>query len=176
MPLSLPVYFLGRTYVLHTRVKGRQFKRSLKTADARTAKLRALELMKRLHMAVWSNNPKLSDFNFTDAERRAYELDIQNGLIKAVDEADHKLAMEAMAQWRLNRQMDAIGVIPGGWPKSGQPTADRADRADSADSADAADAADAADEEDGPGQRVAHGWQPRFQHRQYPPCLGRAGC
>jgi hypothetical protein len=38
MPLSLPVYFLGHTYVLHTRINGRQFKRSLKTADPKIAK------------------------------------------------------------------------------------------------------------------------------------------
>jgi hypothetical protein len=46
MPLSLPIYFLGRTYVLHTRIHGRQFKRSLETADPRVAKIRAKELLR----------------------------------------------------------------------------------------------------------------------------------
>jgi aminoglycoside phosphotransferase (APT) family kinase protein len=39
MPLLSQIYFLGRTYVLQTRIKGRQVKRSLKNADRRTAKL-----------------------------------------------------------------------------------------------------------------------------------------
>ncbi len=45
MPLSMPIYFPGRTFVLHTHINGRQFKRSLKTADPRTAKMRAIKLL-----------------------------------------------------------------------------------------------------------------------------------
>ena len=51
MPLSLPVYFRGRTFVLHTRINGRQFKRSLKTADPRVATLRAIQLLRAAQMA-----------------------------------------------------------------------------------------------------------------------------
>jgi hypothetical protein len=45
MALSLPIYFLGNTYVVHFRVQGTQIKRTLRTADPRIAKLRALKLM-----------------------------------------------------------------------------------------------------------------------------------
>ncbi len=110
MPLSLPVYFLGRTFVLHTRIAGRQIKRSLKTADPRVAKLRAIEILRVLSMAVNKSNPSLSYFNFDLGKLRRYEIDLKNGVLKASDAADHKLMMEAL---------DRLGPIPGGWPKSG---------------------------------------------------------
>jgi hypothetical protein len=81
MPLSLPVYFLGRTFVLHTRVAGRQIKRSLKTADPRMAKLRAIEILRVLSMAVNKSNPSLSDFNFDPERLRRYEIDLKNGVL-----------------------------------------------------------------------------------------------
>ena len=109
MALSLPIYFLGRTFVLHTRILGRQFKRSLKTADPRIAKLRAIELLRIAHMATKGDNPKLSDFDIDWARARRYELDLKNGVAKAQGAEDHRLMMEAI---------DRIGAIPGGWPKS----------------------------------------------------------
>lgn len=111
MPLSLPVYFLGRTYVLHTRVAGRQLKRSLKTADPRVAKLRAIEILRALAMAINGDNPDVSDFNFDPARLRRYEIDLKNGVLKASDAQDHKRMMEALSR---------IGPIPGGWSKEGQ--------------------------------------------------------
>ena len=52
MALSLPIYFLGNTYVVHFRVQGKQIKRTLRTADPRIAKLRALKLMETARMAI----------------------------------------------------------------------------------------------------------------------------
>lgn len=109
MPLSLPIYFLGRTYVLHTRINGRQVKRSLGTANPRIAKLRAIQLLGELHLAVFKNNPSLSDFNFDNGEKKKYEIKIGDALIKAEGEDDHLRAMQALAE---------IGKIPGGWPRS----------------------------------------------------------
>jgi integrase len=120
MPLSLPIYFRGRTYVLHTRVKGRQVKRSLKTADPRSAKLRAIGLLMRLYMPVWSSDAKLSEFGFTEAQLRRYELDAKNGLFKASDDADHQRMMQAYALWKESQAIDAIGPIPGGFPVPSQ--------------------------------------------------------
>lgn len=121
MALSLPIYFLGRTFVLHTRIHGRQFKRSLKTADPRVAKLRAISILGRLGMAVWLDNPKLGDFGFSENERRQYEIDIKNGIVKAANPEDHRMAMEAIAEWRRAKAVEALGPIPGGWPKSEAP-------------------------------------------------------
>ena len=61
-------------------------KRSLRTADAATAKLRALEWLKVVAMATYK--PKLSDFNFGDLNR--YEIDIAQGKYKADGDEDHQ--------------------------------------------------------------------------------------
>jgi hypothetical protein len=114
MPLSLPVYFLGRTFVLHTRINGRQFKRSLKTADPRTAKLRAIELLRAAQMAIKGDNPKLSDFNFDPKAFSKYKFNPSTGAIETDGtQQDHDNMMAAI---------ERIGMIPGGWPKS-QPVA-----------------------------------------------------
>ncbi len=65
MALSLPIYFLGNTYVVHFRVQGKQIKRTLRTADPRIAKLRALKLMETARMAIKGVNPNVSDFDFS---------------------------------------------------------------------------------------------------------------
>ena len=104
MPLSLPVYLLGRTFVLHTRVFGRQLKRSLRTADPAVAKLRALELLRAIHMIGGGDgNPKFTDFDWLKLRR--YEIDLKNGVLKATDEANHRRMMEAL---------ERIGPISGG--------------------------------------------------------------
>ncbi|MDY7579095.1 phage integrase SAM-like domain-containing protein [Herbaspirillum sp. RTI4] len=108
MPLTLPVYFLGRTYVLHTRIAGRQFKRSLKTANPKVATLRAINLLRAAQMATKGDRPDLSDFDF-DADLRKYKIKVGDIEIEANDEADHRRAMEVI---------DRIGMIDGGFPKS----------------------------------------------------------
>ena len=46
--LGLPIYLLGSSYYLHTRVNGRQIKRSLQTSYKRLAIIRAITLMDSL--------------------------------------------------------------------------------------------------------------------------------
>lgn len=82
--LNLPVYLRGTTYYLHTRVAGRQVKRSLNTGDKALARLRALELLKALSMAI------------DKSKIRAYEMDLQRGVFKAEGPEDHARLIEAL--------------------------------------------------------------------------------
>lgn len=50
--LTLPIYPRNGTYYLHTRIAGRQIKRSLATKDKTQAILVGLELLKRLYKAL----------------------------------------------------------------------------------------------------------------------------
>ena len=89
MSLALPIYKLGSSYYLHTRIEGRQVKRSLKTAYKREAIIRAIALLNSLTMTT----RKIPD------SHSAYELDISKGILKADGEEDHArlmLAIEAM--------------------------------------------------------------------------------
>lgn len=122
MPLSLPIYFLGRTFVLHTRINGRQFKRSLKTADPRVAKLRAIQLLGAAHMSVFPRFSKPSH-SLSDQEWRRFELDVKNGVFKTDgSDKDYERMMQAYERWKADREVEAIGLIAGGFPASGQPS------------------------------------------------------
>ena len=90
----MPVYLRGRSYYLHTRVGGVQIKRSLKTANAELAKLRALELLRLLFMV----KPKLSDFNFDSASLSRYELEIGGNItrVKSDGPEDHARLLETL--------------------------------------------------------------------------------
>lgn len=115
MPLSLPIYFLGRTFVLHTRVNGRQFKRSLKTADPRVAKLRAIQLLGAAHMSVFPRFTKPSS-TISDQEWHRFEMDAKNGVFKTDgSDKDYDRMMEAYERWKADREVEAIGPIPGGF-------------------------------------------------------------
>ena len=115
MPLSLPIYFLGHTFVLHTRVNGRQFKRSLKTADPRVAKLRAIQILGAAHMSVFPRFTKPSS-TISDQEWRRFELDAKNGVFKSDgSDKDYERMMEAYERWKSDRVVEAIGPIPGGF-------------------------------------------------------------
>lgn len=103
--LNLPIYARSGVYYFHTRIAGRQFKRSLGTSNPLVAKLRALEFLK----AAFMSDPKVSDFPFDPDRLRRYEIDLKNGVLKASDAQDHKLMMDAL---------DRMGPIPGGWPKA----------------------------------------------------------
>lgn len=46
--LGLPIYLIGSTYYLHTRIEGRQVRRSLRTSYQRVAIIRAINLMDSL--------------------------------------------------------------------------------------------------------------------------------
>lgn len=62
-----------------------------------------------MHLAVFKNNPSLADFDFANAEKKKYEINLRDGTIKADGPEDHRLAMQALGE---------IGKIPGGWPRS----------------------------------------------------------
>ena len=82
--LSLPIYFRNSTYYLHTRVFGKQVKRSLHTADKQTAIIRASKLMESVQVAIDLNK-------FTK-----YELDIAKGIARADSPEDHQRLLETM--------------------------------------------------------------------------------
>ena len=75
-------------------------KRSLHTSDPFTARIRALEWLKVVTMAV--NKPKLTDFNFSDVKR--YEIDTVAGTYKAEGEEDHQRMMDALKQINAQTQ------------------------------------------------------------------------
>ena len=79
--LNLPIYLLGSSYYLHTRIKGQQVKRSLRTAYRREAIIRAISLINSLHMST----------------PQKYELDFVNGVLKADGAEDHSRLMQAIA-------------------------------------------------------------------------------
>ncbi|WP_395058412.1 hypothetical protein, partial [Polaromonas sp.] len=66
--LNLPIYLLGSSYYLHTRINGQQFKRSLRTSYKRIAIMRAIALLDTMHKK--------------DLPAK-YELDIARGILKA---------------------------------------------------------------------------------------------
>ena len=81
--LSLPIYLLGSSYYLHTRINGQQVKRSLRTSYKREALRRALILLHAM------TNPKQPPIPYT--------LDVERGIFQADGEEDHKRMMEAAA-------------------------------------------------------------------------------
>ncbi len=111
--LALPIYCRRGIYYLHTRINGVQVKRSLHTSDAFTAKLRALEWLKVVAMAT--NKPKLTDFNFSDVNR--YEIDIAAGRYKADGDEDHQRLLEALKLVQAKTQTPEPKV-PYGLPHS----------------------------------------------------------
>lgn len=113
MPLTLPIYLRGRSYVLHIRVQGRQIKRSLKTADPALAKIRALQLLRVVHMATKGDNPSVSDFDFS-GKLSKYKLNTQTGQMETDGtQQDHENLMAAI---------DRIGAIPGGLQRAAHAT------------------------------------------------------
>lgn len=91
--LKLPVYIRKHTYYFHTRIAGRQYKRSLHTSDPLLATLRAVEFLRVIDM----NKPKVSDFNeLNNSSLSRYELDLVKGIAKAENPEDHKRLMQAL--------------------------------------------------------------------------------
>jgi hypothetical protein len=66
--LNLPIYLLGSRYYLHTRIAGKQVKRSLRTSYKREAIMRAIALLTTKHKK--------------DIPAK-YELDTARGILKA---------------------------------------------------------------------------------------------
>ena len=86
MSLALPIYKLGSSYYLHTRIGGRQIKRSLRTGFQREAIMRAVAFMNSLNMI---HRPNISDLT-------PYELDLSKGVLKADGTEDHERLMQAI--------------------------------------------------------------------------------
>lgn len=78
--LNLPIYFLGSSYYLHTRIGGKQVKRSLRTSYKREAIIRAIALLNGLSMST----------------PQKYELDVARGVLKADGAEDHSRLMQAI--------------------------------------------------------------------------------
>ena len=89
--LNLPVYFRNSSYYFHTRIHGKQFKRSLHTADRQIAIIRASKLIECIRMDIDFNNIK------------KYELDLSRGIAKSDGPEDHQRLLEALALMRENQ-------------------------------------------------------------------------
>ena len=79
--LNLPIYLLGSSYYVHTRIGGKQVKRSLRTSYQRVAIIRAITLLDSLMRKDLP--PK-------------YELDLSRGVAKSDGPEDHARLMEAI--------------------------------------------------------------------------------
>ena len=76
--LNLPIYLVGSTYYLHTRIEGKQVKKSLRTSYKRVAIIRAVTLLNSLRM---NKKPTLGDFSHLlsdDQFPSRYEIDLLN--------------------------------------------------------------------------------------------------
>lgn len=82
--LGLPIYKLGSVYYLHTRVGGKQVKRSLRTGYKREAFKRALALLHNMTKPEQQPTPA------------QYELDASKGIFKADGPEDHARLMQAI--------------------------------------------------------------------------------
>ena len=93
--LNLPIYFLGSSYYLHTRIGGKQVKRSLRTSYQRVAIIRAITLLDSLMRKVLPQK---------------YELDASRGIFKADGPEDHARLMQAI---------EALKTMQSGLPLAG---------------------------------------------------------
>lgn len=86
--LTLPIYMRNSTFYLHTRVQGKQFKRSLHTNSKQIAIIRASQLLEQLSV--------MAQFPFDPNKLKNYEIDLAKGVIKADSPEDHQRAIEAI--------------------------------------------------------------------------------
>jgi site-specific recombinase XerD len=110
--LNLPIYFLGSSYYLHTRIDGKQVKRSLRTSYQRVAIIRAITLLDSLMRKDLP--PK-------------YELDVLRGIAKSDGPEDHARLMEAIEALKTMQSglpLAAPSVAPAAAPQpADDPTA-----------------------------------------------------
>lgn len=107
--LNLPIYLLGSSCYLHTRINGQQVKRSLRTGYKRAAIIRAIALLNTMH-----KKPDLSELS-------TYEMDVSNGIFKADGDDDHKRMMEAI---QALKALHAGQPVPTLAPATAAPPAD----------------------------------------------------
>lgn len=106
--LNLPVYLRENTYYLHTRISGKQFKRSLHTSDKLTAMIRASKLLEAVAMAIDLNKVK------------KYELDLSKGIARADSAEDHKRLMDALEMLHKLKQEGSNNVASSPRPPKGE--------------------------------------------------------
>lgn len=82
--LTLPIYIRGNTYYFHTRIFGKQVKKSLHTNDKQTAIINALSLVRACQMAIDSSN------------LNKYKINLNEGILESDGEEDHKNMMNAL--------------------------------------------------------------------------------
>ena len=97
--LNLPVYFRKTTYYFHTRIHGKQFKRSLHTADRQIAIIRASRLLESIQMSIDFNNIK------------KYELDLSKGIARSDGPEDHQRLLETLALMRENQSQKQQPIL-----------------------------------------------------------------
>ena len=102
MSLPLPIYLLGSSYYLHTRINGKQVKRSLRTSYQRVAIIRAIALLNGLTM---HKKPDLSNLS-------TYELDLSRGILKADGDEDHARLMQALQAMQAVQQAQPQAPAP----------------------------------------------------------------
>lgn len=108
--LGLPIYLVGSTYYLHTRINGKQVKKSLRTSYQRVAILRAVTLLNSLRM---NKKPTVGDFAHLlsdEATFKKYEVDLSRGILKADDPDDHARLMQALQAMQMVQQAPAPQV------------------------------------------------------------------
>ena len=114
MSLSLPIYKLGSSFYLHTRINGKQVKRSLRTSYQRIAIIRAIALLNGLTM---HKKPDLSNLS-------TYELDLSRGILKADGDEDHARLMQALQAMQQLQQAQPQAPAPVAAPvQADDPTA-----------------------------------------------------
>ena len=97
MSLPLPIYLLGSSYYLHTRIGGKQVKRSLRTSYRRVAIIRAITLLDSL---MRKDPPQ------------KYELDLSRGILKADGDEDHARLMQALQAMQQMQQAQPQAPAP----------------------------------------------------------------
>jgi integrase len=85
--MQIPVYLRAQTFYIHTRVNGKQVKRSLKTSNKTLAIIRACQFLQAQCM---SND----EFDFSKI--RKFEVDLSRGIMKSDGPEDYQRMMEAL--------------------------------------------------------------------------------
>ncbi len=107
--LGLPIYLRGTTYYLHTRIAGKQFKRSQSTNDRKIAIIRAFRILDIVMAKQFSED--WADFNLDKVKK--FEIDLSKRVLKADGPEDHQRMMEALELLkgaRVFQQTPAIEV------------------------------------------------------------------
>ena len=110
--LGLPIYLLGSSYYLHTRIDGKQVKKSLRTSYKRVAIIRAVTLLNSLTM---NKKPTVGDFAHVlnrSSSLDKYELDLSRNIFKADGPEDHARLMEALGAVQMLQQAQTQTPAP----------------------------------------------------------------